>query len=912
MEPRRVTGQAVHTPASHAIRKREISQGIGMPVWHAMALEAVCEALACTTIGLTSQEAQSRLVSNGENRLPETPPTPRWKIFLRQFRSPLIYILLIAGFVSAGLGLVDDALFILAVLLVNAVIGFVQEARAEEDIKSIGKLLVSRARVERDGHVQEIDSRLLVPGDLIWLESGMRVPADARLLTSHGLRIDQSMLTGESMPVEKSPVAPVGEKVQPAEQTNMVFSGTTVFEGRACALVVATGLATQVGQIAQELGQEGPVKPPLVIRMEKFTRTIAMVVLALSAAVFALGVLQGSSWREMLMAAVALSVSAIPEGLPVALTVALAIGVNRMARRHVLIRRLEAVEALGSCSVIGSDKTGTLTTNQLTVVAGLIDDVPFTVSGAGYELEGTVSFGPNPAGADLARLARAVALCNDASFATAGATPVVQGDPTELALMVFAAKAGIDAVEVNLAYQRTNEIPFESERRFAATFHRAPDGSGLTLVKGAPERVLPMCGCSDKVDALPDCHNDWVAARAAEGHRLLAVAMAETPAPLPADATPPVPDELTLLGYVAMTDPPREEVPEAIAACKRAGIKVIMITGDHLHTARAIAGMIGIDNDTGHACEGSQLEEMDESLLQARALDLSVVGRATPAAKLRIVRALRDGGHFVAVTGDGVNDAPALKAANIGLAMGKAGTDVAREASDLVITDDNFASIVAGIEEGRVAYDNVRKVIFLLVSTGLGEVLAVLLAMASGLPVPFLPAQLLWLNLVTNGVQDVALAFEPGEPGVLSRRPRPETEGIFNRLMLERTILSALVFGGVSFTMYHWLVTSGAGTEHARAMMLNLFVLFEIMQLGNARSEDRSMFIINPLSNRLLLLGTLAAAMIHLLALSTAPMQSILGAVMPSLEEWTVLVFLAASIVVVMEAHKLLRRWRPV
>ncbi len=470
---------------------------------------------------------------------------------------------------------------------------------------------------------------------------------------------------------------------------------------------------------------------------------------------------------------------------------------------------------------------------------------------------------------------------------------------------------------MNRRYPRTNEIPFESERRFSATFHAGDDGRGLTVVKGAPERVLPMCASVRAFDGSliePLCSkeaHEWVDALTLEGYRVLAIAERETDEVMEANITPAEPDGITLTGLVGMTDPPREGVSEAIKACGSAGIKVLMITGDHLRTARAIADRIGIETGDEKVIEGSVVDAMDDATLAQFVERLSVVGRATPGTKLRMVRALRDLGHFVAVTGDGVNDAPALKAANIGLAMGKGGTDVAREASDLVITDDNFASIVAGIEEGRVAYDNVRKVIYLLVSTGLGEVLAVLLAMMSGMPVPFLPAQLLWLNLVTNGVQDVALAFEPKEPGVLGRPPRPETEGIFNRIMVERTVLAALVFGLVSFFMFRWLMQTGHSLEESRAVVLNLFVVFEVMQLGNSRSETRSLFRISPLSNPFLLLGTLGAILVHLAALEFPITQRVLGATMPSLEVWATLIVLASSVVVVIELHKLYRCFRP-
>ena len=891
-----------------------------LPPWHAFSLDTICEQLNCGLDGLSDEEAQRRLAAHGANLLPEAPPVPRWRIFLRQFLSPLIYILLVAAVVSLALGLLDDTIFIMGVLLLNAVIGYIQEAKAEKDIRSLGRMLVTRARVQRGGHTRDLDSSVLVPGDVVWLESGVKVPADLRLISAHGLRVDQSMHTGESMPVEKLPGEALAAESPPSDQSNMVFSGTTVFQGRAQGLVVGTGLDTQVGKIAQQLQRPHHVKPPLIIRMERFSRRIALLVLVLCGLIFLIGALRGDELSGLLMAALALSVSAIPEGLPVALTVALAIGVHRMARRNVLVRHLEAVEALGSCSVIASDKTGTLTTNQLTAVAGTLAGEPFTVSGAGFSREGRLQAAHRDLTLDnhpvLHAFLRAGVLCNEATLVEEDDQLAFHGDPTDIALLVLGLKGNVPPGMANQHYPRTNAIPFEPERRFAASYHELPQGRGLTVVKGAPERVVGMCATMWLPDQTAPAPLDeaqvagWVERLTAAGHRVLALAEREEAHPLGPQVTPGEPAGLVLLGLVGMTDPPREGVPDAIATCHRAGIRVVMVTGDHLDTAGTIAGHIGLLRPGQHAIDGAAVETMDENALKAQAPQFAVIGRATPTAKLRIVQALQANGDFVAVTGDGVNDAPALRMANIGVAMGRSGTDIARDASDLIITDDDFSSIVGGVEEGRVAYDNVRKVIYLLVSTGLGEVLAVLLAMMMGMPVPFLPAQLLWLNLVTNGVQDVSLAFEPKEGGELTRAPRPAREGIFNQLMLERTLLAALVFGGVSFGLFHWLLQEGRLIGEARGLLLNLFVAFEVFHLGNSRSETRSIFRINPFSNRVLFIGNLGAVLVHLAALHLPVMQGVLGATMPSWQEWALLLALAASVVVVMELHKLTWRLR--
>ncbi|HEX7928120.1 MAG TPA: HAD-IC family P-type ATPase, partial [bacterium] len=713
-----------------------------------------------------------------------------------------------------------------------------------------------------------------------------------------GLKVDQSLLTGESLPVTKAADDGLPEGTPLADRANLVYSGTAVVQGRGVGLVVGTGASTQVGLIATQLVEQAGVKPPLILRMEQFTRTIALVVLALCGTAFCLGILRGIPWDQMLYFALAMAVSSIPEGLPVALTVALAIAVKRMAGRHVLVRRLAAVEALGSCSVIGSDKTGTLTMNHLTVVE-------LRTCGDVAPPQSAPSRTPVKDSPEW-KLLRAMLLCNEAARAQDGSG--WRGDSADVALAEFADGAGVRQEALLLAHPRVGAIPFEPELRFAATFHGGPPG--LSVVKGAPERVLAMC------TAVWDAHRGaavpvhtaqvrgWIHAMASQGQRVLAIAEGPWPGP----TVPPAPEGLTLLGLVGMSDPPRPDAAEAVAACRGAGIRVLMITGDHAQTAQAIAAQLGIAHGAAVTREGPEPDAMSDAELAAAAPGLSVVARATPTTKLRIVQALQARGEFVAVTGDGVNDAPALRAAHIGVAMGKGGSDVARDASDLVITDDRFASIVAGVEEGRVAYDNVRKVIFLLVSSGLGEVAVVLLALLCGAPVPFLPAQLLWMQLVTNGVQDVALAFEPRERNVLRREPRRPAEPVFNRMMVERTVLSCVVFGAFGFGAFLWAQQHG-NLEDARSFMLNLFVVFEVFHLVNARSETRSFLAMSPFSNRLLLVGTVVALAIHVAALHWPVTQRMLHARPPTLAEFGAIVAIAASILVTMEAHKAWR-WR--
>ena len=605
---------------------------------------------------------------------------------------------------------------------------------------------------------------------------------------------------------------------------------------------------------------------------------------------------------------VALAVSAIPEGLPVAMTVALAVAANRMARRGVIVRQLSAVEGLGSCTLIATDKTGTLTANELTVVELFLPDGTVArVTGEGFAPSGSVSIADKPAARGehpgLDAIALAAVLCNEADLHPVDSGWDWRGDAVDIALLSLGVKLGIRRGPELDAHPQTNEIPFEPEHRFAATFHRFDEGV-RAIVKGAPERLLDMCeGIAGRA------HLDSMAlGMASRGLRV--IALAEGPgvgADVPAHA-PPEPSSLQFLGYLGMIDPLRAGAREAVQTCRAAGIDVAMVTGDHRITALAIAGDLGLGGEEAGAVTGDDISKMSAAQIEETVSRVRVYARVAPRQKLDIVEAARRAGHFVAVTGDGVNDAPALRAANIGVAMGKSGTDVARETADLVISDDNFATIVAGVEEGRIAFDNIRNVIFLQISTGAAELVAMMLAIAAGLPLPLLPVQLLWLNLVTNGIQDVALAFEPGAPGVLRRKPRPPKEPIFNRLMIERVLLGAGVIGGLSFGTYYWLLDRGWSAESARNVLLLLIVLFENFHVGNCRSESRSVFTLSPLRSPILLLGTAGAFLIHVAAMYVPFMQPVLGTEPVSLEVWLAVGALALTIVPIFEWHKW--RWR--
>ena len=878
-------------------------------MWHALRAEEVFAALDSPEHGWSDAEAAELLRSVGPNRLPvrALPGLPR--ILVRQFHSPLVYVLMIASAVSFAIGETTDALFILAVLALNASIGGIQEWRAERSSHALQRLLRTRATVERNRETKEIDGEDVVPGDIVWLESGNRVPADLRLVLTHGLEVDESLLTGESYPVLKDQECLGTEETPLGDRCNMAFAGSVVSRGRGRGVVVATGIATVVGALAVDVTAAEGGKPPLLVRMERFTRVIGVSVLIAAFVIAAVGVvLRGIGIGPMIVFAVALAVSAIPEGLPVAMTVALSVATRRMARRGVIVRRLAAVEGLGSCTLIATDKTGTLTCNELTVVRAVLPDgTSLNVTGVGYAPEGKVVIDGDPADpqnhAVVQRLALVAALCNEGRLYHRGGQWSWRGDPTDVAMLAFAHKLGCDREAALIERPQVNEIAFEPERRYAATFHRV-EGRIAVFVKGAPERVLEMCDWTAREAESPDSLIGAAETLAHQGCRVLALADGTAPEASGPAETPAEPAALNFLGFVGMIDPLRAGAKEAIAACRTAGIEVTMITGDHPVTAWAISRDLGLAASSDEVVNGTALAELDQAALISLVRTTRVFARVSPHQKLDIVEAARAAGHFVAVTGDGVNDAAALRAANIGVAMGREGTDVAREAAELVISDDNFATIAAGIEEGRVAYDNVRKVIYLLISTGGAEVVLVLLAVATGLPLPLLPVQLLWLNLVTNGIQDVALAFEPREQDVLRRPPRAPSERIFNRLMIERTIVGGLVIGTVGFGAYRWMLDAGWTIESARNALLLLMVLFENVHIGNCRSETVSAFRLSPLRSPVLLAGTVIAFTIHALALYVPALRGILGTEPVALGTWAMLVTLALSVSVAMELHK--------
>jgi len=878
--------------------------------WYARGLSQIYDALDADSDGLSTEEAESRRSEHGPNRLPKAKPVTVWQIFLRQFKNPLIYILAIAAIVSFAIGEETDAGFIALVLLVNALVGGIQEWRAERSSQALQQLIRTRATVIRDGETRDIDGEDVVPGDIVLLESGYRVPADIRLVSTHSLEIDESALTGESAPVLKDEEWAGDDRAPLGDRRNMAYAGTVVNRGRGRGVVVETGADTVVGRLAEDVTAVEGGQPPLVMRMERFTRIVGLVVLVAAAITALLGIfVQQYDAVEMFLFAVALAVSAIPEGLPVGITVALGVASRRMAKVGVIVRRLVAVEGLGSCTMIASDKTGTLTANELTVKqVQLPEGSTFEVTGEGYAPEGNVLQDGHPPKPDLAdelsRLARASVLCNEGQLSRRNDEWTWRGDPTDIALLALGRKLGWSRQSALDAYPQTDEIPFEPEQRYAATFHRTDDETRV-FVKGAPERVLEMCTDASEGEFSQPALQQQANEMAHEGYRVLAVAEGTVETDEEQEQPPSEPTDLTFLGFLGLIDPLRSGVAEAIASAQQAGITVTMITGDHPETALAIARNLGLAESADEVTTGAELMDASQEKLEEILETTLVFARVSPDQKLKIVEAARGMGHYVAVTGDGVNDAPALRQANIGIAMGQMGTDVARDAAELVISDDNFATIVAGIEQGRVAFDNIRKVIFLLISTGAGEVALVLLSLAAGLPLPLVPVQILWLNLVTNGIQDVALAFEPKEGDVLNRPPRSPDERIFNQIMIERTLVAALVIGVIGFGAFVWLLDQGLSEPAVRNHLLLLIVLFQMVNIGNARSETTSLFKLSPLRSPILLTGTITAFLIHLGAMYFPPAQAILGTAPIGLEQWLVLGGIALTIAVAIELHKL-------
>jgi potassium/sodium efflux P-type ATPase len=792
--------------------------------------------------GLTAAEAAARLTRFGPNALPVAAGDGLRERLLRQFANPLIYTLLASALITAWLGHAVETVVILGVVLINGAIGYVQEGRAEKALQAIRNMISPRASVLRDGRRVSIVAADVVPGDALLLEPGDRVSADVRLVKARNLCVDESPLTGESVAVEKS-VDAVRSEASLGDRRSMVHAGTQVTVGQGTGIVVATGAATELGRISTLLGRVEEVETPLLRQMNRFARRVTAAILGLSAAtvVFAVA-LRDYSFADALMAAVGMAVAAIPEGLPAVMTITLAIGVQRMAARHAIIRRLPAVETLGSVSIICSDKTGTLTRNEMTAARVIVGGRTYCVSGSGYAPKGGVSLDGREidpdSDADLMRLTRTAILCNDSSLRQAGDDWTAEGDPMEGALVVLGLKTGHDVDALRKQLPRLDEIPFDAATRFMATLHHTHDGSAFVCVKGAPECVLGMCaaelrgGDQQALDRLY-----WASAidqLAGSGYRVLAFASKEVAAGSRELGFADVGDGLVLEGVVGLIDPPREEAAAAVVECKEAGIAVKMITGDHLVTATAIAGQLGFDTRAG-GVSGQTLDGLDGAELRRMVAEANVFARTSPENKLRLVEALQAGGAVVAMTGDGVNDAPALKRADVGVAMGRHGTEAAKEAAEMVLADDNFASIVSAVREGRAVYDNLTKVIAWTLPTSGGETLIIMAAILLGVILPVTPLQVLWLNMVSAVALGLVLAFEPAEPEIMRRPPRAQDEGLLSPFLLWRIVLVSIVFAIGAFAIFAWARQSGSPLDEARTMVVNAIVAMEIAYLFNVR-----------------------------------------------------------------------------
>lgn len=888
--------------------------------WYQINLKEIYQRLNTSERGLTSEEVKRRLEKYGANKLAEEKDINKLKIFLHQFASPLIYILIIAGAITLMLKEYIDSGVIFAVVILNAVIGYIQEYKAEQSVRALKKMLVPKAKVLRDGIEKEVNSEELVPGDIVLLYSGIRVPADIRLVHTVELKIDESILTGESLPVEKHHHTIKDENLTYGDQKNMAFMGTIVVSGRAKGIVVETGMNTVFGKIAKGIKEAEAVKAPLQDKIQKFANLVGIFVVVASVLLFVMGLIIGEGIKEMFMTAVAAAVAAIPEGLPMVVTVTLAVGVIRMAKRNAIVRRLHAVETLGSTTVICTDKTGTLTKNEMTVKLIYDGKKIYEVEGSGYEPKGRILH--NGLEVDLKKDHEALIetlriglLCNESNIYEEDGEFKLEGDPTEGALIVSALKAGLNKAEEEKRYELIETIPFESERGYMATLHKHR-GEKLVFIKGAPEKIVDLCRKNFWGEELNKKEIHSIINRfAKEGMRVLAFAYVKVPKETEEISCKEIEqcyaaEGLVFTGLQAMIDPPRPEAIEAIKGCKKAGIRVVMITGDHAVTAKAIGNMLGIGDEKSEVLTGKDLEKMTDEELFEKVKRVNIFARVSPEHKLKIVKQLMAQGQIVAVTGDGVNDAPALKAAHIGIAMGKSGTDVAKEASDMVLTDDNFASIFNAVKEGRVVFDNIRKVVFFLIPTGLASILSIIGAVATGLPIPYFPAQILWINLVTNGLQVISLAFEPGEKGVIERPPRPPEEGIMSRLMIERTIIVGFLISlGVAYTFMKAL-EQGESLETARTVAVTTMVFFQFFQAWNSRSEYESIFRINPFSNMFLFLSLIVATLAQIAFIYLPALQWVFRTKPISAEDWQNIILIALSVIVVVEIDKWLRRKR--
>jgi Ca2+-transporting ATPase len=869
---------------------------------HSVEALEVLRSLKSSEKGLTQEETEKRLQEFGFNELRKERRITALEVFANQFKSFLIMILIFASAISFVLGEVTDGIAISAILVLNAILGFVQEYRAEKAIEALKKLAAPKAKVMREGKEAIIQAREIVPGDIILFETGDRVAADARLIEAMNLKIEEALLTGESVPSLKF-VEALPTDTSLADRENMAYSGTTATYGRGKGVVVATGMETEFGKIAEHIQEAGEEPTPLQLRLKSLGITLGVLVLLVCAVLFAIQTLAGQPILESFIMAVAVAVSAVPEGLPAVVTVSLALGVRKMSARNAIVRRLASVETLGATTVICSDKTGTLTEDEMTVTKAFVNGRFFEITGAGYDPqggffnEGKLIDPEEEAGLSL--LLKIGCLCNHASLEESGNWSVI-GDPTEGALLTLAAKAGIWKDELSKKNPFIAEIPFDSLSKRMTTIHEL-DGKRVAYVKGAPEILVELSSSVYEDGGVRRLSRDdkeslLVAVKdmAADALRVLALAYRELPAGIEFSSEE-VERDLVLVGIVGMIDPPKEGVKEAIAICKGAGIRVVMITGDHELTAQAIAEDIGMIEENGRVITGVELDKMGDEELGREVERFVVYARTSPQHKVRVLEALEKRGHVVAMTGDGVNDAPAVKGADIGISMGIKGTDVTREASDMVLADDNFATIVKAVEEGRGIYDNIRKFIRLLLSTNLDEILLVAGATLLGLPLPILPIQVLWVNVISDGLPALALSFDPYEKDIMQRKPRSPKEGIFHGMLLFILAAAVVDFAVEMLLVVYWKNTSFVSLKRLRTMIFTSTVLFELFFVFNCRSEKRSVFRTNPFENKGLVLAVVLSLLLQLAVIYVPFFQPLFETVSLNASDWLIILAMSAS-----------------
>ena len=884
--------------------------------YHAQSGDEVLQALSSRSSGLTDDEVSARLQKYGPNKLPQAPQPGTFTRFIKQFANLLVIVLIVAGVLTALLQHWIDTFVIFGVVIVNAIIGVIQEGKAEKAMDSIRNMLALKAAVIRNGKRRTLEGDNLVPGDIVLLEAGDKVPADLRLLRSHGLAIQESLLTGESLPVEKHTKA-VSEDAGLGDRECLAFSGTSVTAGQGMGVVIATGATTEIGRIGGLLSEVQKLTTPLVEQMDVLAKWITGIILAIAVVLLLVGTwILEQPFTELFLAVVGLSVAAIPEGLPAVLTITLAVGVQSMAKRNAIVRVLPAIETLGSVSVICSDKTGTFTRNEMMVVSAVTQDAHFEVDGEGYAPVGDILLDGEPTAPQqhpvLRDMARLSALCNDAEIHSKSGQWGIEGDPMEAALLSFAGKVTMpDGGDFRHDWPRTDVLPFDSARQFMATLNHNHNGSGLVLVKGAPEVILKRCGSvlsgdGSHSDLVPEAWLDKAEALARQGQRVLALAGKQVSAEHTVLAAQDVDNGLCLLGLVGLIDPPRQEAIEAVKTCRAARIQVKMITGDHAVTAQAIGKQLGLAH--GSVLTGTQLDALSDDELKQAVQTTDIFARTTPEHKLRLVMALQSLGLTVSMTGDGVNDAPSLKRADAGVAMGLKGSEAAKEAAEVVLADDNFASIAAAVEQGRTVYANIKKVVSWALPTNAGEALTIIVAMLAGLPYPITPVQILWVNMITAVTLGMALAFEPTDKDTMKKPPRPRGQALIQPALVWQIMLVGSLFFLAVFSIYQYAIEAGHEVEYARTQAMNMLVGLEIFYLFFIRTMHRRSISLSGIRGTRVVWSAVGFVVIAQLAICYIPvLQTVFGTRAPDITDNLLIVLTGIVMLIVLEMEKVIR-----